>query len=540
MKHLALGLGLVAMATMVGLKFKQPPFKAYGEFLPADQQVLAHRDSPYTNITWVVSEAANSAELRFFDRVEGGVCLRPSWADLAEFDQDGRLSHLRMPDGYPLQKVHPDSTWPTGMPPPNPGPVAHSKYVNLYPVGVLCNERLMTAAGGNPRAAAPRVLVVGLGSGVGMAVLAHHFPQASITVVDIDTQVVAMVRDHFPLIRWLESADQPDNRRPRTADGRRRLDLQVADARQFIRYAPRQTGFQPWDLVILDAYTSGSTIPPHLMTQEFYEEIAGILAPDGLLLSNIIGSYDGKQHRVVGGAIRSMRAANPQNKGYRFPCIHNFPIVHEADPRSMDDRATRNNMVLAAATPLDPERCAKAWTRLKDFVPYPEFPSGRFLSRQMLLRQRSGTDGTALVGLGTFKDGIFQPIDQSLWQVLAPLSSAMGNDEAYRYEDSSATIALARSAVLRQSQGGPLPTGWDQERLDLLGLHQVDWIDFPRRTWKQAIDKAGEKATSTTWAHDGGNLVGPLENERQGRPECLIVDAPLFTDSSPNADIMNH
>ena len=78
-----------------------------------------------------------------------------------------------------------------------------------------------------------------------------------------------MVRKYYPLLRWLEEPDRL------TADGRRRLEFVAADARQFIR---RQAA-DSYDVVVLDAYTSGSTIPPHLMTREFYAEIAGASAP---------------------------------------------------------------------------------------------------------------------------------------------------------------------------------------------------------------------------------------------------------------------
>ena len=56
-------------------------------------------------------------------------------------------------------------------------------------------------------------------------------------------------------------------------------------------------GDEHFDLIILDAYTSGSTIPPHLMTRGIFADLARHLDPGGIVLSNIIGSYIGKTYR---------------------------------------------------------------------------------------------------------------------------------------------------------------------------------------------------------------------------------------------------
>ncbi len=42
--------------------------------------------------------------------------------------------------------------------------------------------------------------------------------------------------------------------------------------------------------------------------------------------------------------------------------------------------------------------------------------------------------------------------------------------------------------------------------------------------------------------HEGSTLGGPMEDARDEdeEPSWTIVDAPLFTDEKPNADIVNH
>ncbi|MFM2091613.1 MAG: hypothetical protein RLZZ127_2102, partial [Planctomycetota bacterium] len=251
-------LALVGCAVL-GWRFQDRLYRLNEADKPADQHVLAHRDSAYTAISWVATPGGNTLQMRFFDRVEGGVCLRPTWAELSALSASmPALAHL-----VPAQRpaVEPaERTWPADWPLPDPGTVNASPYISLFPVGLLMNERLMAAAGGDLAKAEPHILIVGLGSGVGPAHLFHHVPKAKITVVDIDREVIHMVRAHYPLLAHMEAVGA--------------LRLVAEDARTFIRYG---AAGERWDLVLLDAYTAGSTIPPHLMTREFFAQCAELV-----------------------------------------------------------------------------------------------------------------------------------------------------------------------------------------------------------------------------------------------------------------------
>ena len=59
----------------IGWFGRADPFVLYHIKEPSDQQLLAYRNSAYAHVSWVVSPSDNVAELRFFNRVEGGVCL---------------------------------------------------------------------------------------------------------------------------------------------------------------------------------------------------------------------------------------------------------------------------------------------------------------------------------------------------------------------------------------------------------------------------------------------------------------------------------
>lgn len=497
----ALGLALVAGSLALGLAFQDAHVRldVPDHALPNDQVVLGHRDSPYTSMTWVASESNDFLQLRFFDRVEGGICLHPGWSEIAA---DPRLAHLR-----PEQ---PPAPAPGGV---DPGPVNNSPYITFFPAGLLLNRSV-------PKA--PKVLIVGLGSGIGIAQVAYHFPEASIEVVDIDPAVIAMVRQQFPLLAWLEGR--------RTAAGEPRLRFVARDARAEIG----SLAGKDLDLIVLDAYTAGSTIPPHLMTREFFAECKDALAPDGVLLANVIGCYGEKDtdgrlsgfaHRVLGGALRSMRAAGLTGAW----CI---PVLHAWDnPASFRRDGARNNIVVASRRSLKPHDFPEGWARLRAWVPFPELELGRYVSRQMTLADKDGrpTSTYAPAKLADDIPGLAAAAKPYTGAELAPHHTQLSIV-------SDRNLILAAAAAVRAA-GGQI-AGWDDVKGDgQLQIRSIDWIQFPRETWRASIAFAGDENR-----HDPDLLVGPPDGpEREAAMvSWSMTDAPLFTDQTPNADIMNH
>lgn len=503
----ALAIVILASAAAVGWIWQSPPYRLNAIHQPADQSVLAHRDSAYASSSWVGSQDDNFLQLRFFDRIEGGVCLRPSWSDLRELaQQDQRLQHL-VPTGVVPQPMAAEKTW-KGSELPDPGTLTTNKYITIFPAGVLLNERLMRAAGGDPRATTPRICVVGLGAGSGIACLFHHFPKAVITVVDIDRVVIEMVRDHYPLLRWLEQEG--------------RLKLVVRDARQYVHSESRRG--TRWDLIVLDAYTSGSTIPPHLMTREFYAECVAALEDGGIVMSNIIGSYESNgtstKHLVLGGAIRSMVAAGLLH-------THNIPVLQLADPANFKRTNSGNNMVLAAKTPIGPRTAAAAWERLKAYVLYPELRTRaqgekRYTSTLLCL-----VKDNAYVSASVSVAAV-EAIDAGLRANLKPI----GNEFAAQWSSADqGVVEQAMRAVSRLYTGKPLPKGWgDPAAGHAILLTEMDWVEHARKSWIAAVLFARDTAQ-----HSAQALVGDGDD----RASAIIPDAPLFTDARPNADLYN-
>lgn len=529
-RSVILACGLSGVAALVGGLFMDQPYRLEGVGHPGDQVALDHRDSAYSSITWACSPADNYLQLRFFDRVEGGVCLKPSWADLAELGRrQPSLAHL-VPATAPAAKPA-SAMWPHTWT-PDPGTLSNSAYVRMFPAGVLLNERLMAAAKGDTAAAAPRVLVVGLGSGIGLATLAHHFPQVAITVVDIDQVVIDMVRDHYPLLDWLAGQKR--------ADGEARLRFMARDARQYIRFdARRET---PYDLVILDAYTSGSTIPPHLMTREFFAECGSVLGDGGLVLANIIGNVavgaDGRGDKsmVLGGAIRSFRAAGLEQ-------VWCFPILNHGDSTGLvDANRQRNNIVIAGKDrPLDPRGAAAGWERLSRFVPVPELSVGTYVTSSYFLYRLKDNRFRHCVSASL--DAAF--VDRADPSLRAQMTAGRHSADAVQVPIVSESndrklvervVHAVKTLAAKESRA--TGEGWHElGDASIIMRQEMDWVLAARETVRTSVATARD---ATKWS--GVALTGDVEQGERAavqEPTWLIPDAPLFTDQRPNADIYN-
>lgn len=114
-----------------------------------------------------------------------------------------------------------------------------------------------------------RILMVGLGGGSLPRVFAQLFPDAQQDLVEIDAAVVRVAEEFFEFTPT------------------QRMEVHVRDARVFVKRA-LDRGAQ-YDYVMLDAFT-GDYIPEHLLTQEFLEEVKGLLTPDGVLVANTFSS----------------------------------------------------------------------------------------------------------------------------------------------------------------------------------------------------------------------------------------------------------
>ena len=160
---------------------------------------------------------------------------------------------------------------------------------------------------------AKRVLVLGLGGGAVTKRWWRDYPEMTIDSVEIDPVVVDVARRYFGL------PDDP------------RLEVFTTDARRFV-----QTTDRTYDIVIVDAYYADS-LPFHLTTTEFLQEVKARLAPDGVLAFNVISP--------VAGARSKLFRTTYGTAGGVWDHLWAFPIGLAAD----GDSVKRRNIIVLAS-----------------------------------------------------------------------------------------------------------------------------------------------------------------------------------------------
>ena len=125
-----------------------------------------------------------------------------------------------------------------------------------------------------------RVLQVGLGSASVTRFLYRYRPDARITVVEIDTGVVAAARQFFKL------------------PGDERVEITIGNAVDYVASTARR-----FDLVIVDGFDANGR-PGALDSERFYANCRERLAPDGLFAVNLL-----TRTRGVKASLQRLRAA---------------------------------------------------------------------------------------------------------------------------------------------------------------------------------------------------------------------------------------
>jgi len=124
-----------------------------------------------------------------------------------------------------------------------------------------------------------RILVVGLGGGTLPMFLRKHYPDATISVVEINPDVVDVAKRFFG---FREDAH---------------LRVHVGDGRHFIE----NIRLLPYDIIFLDAFGAES-IPAHLATQEFLQAVRRAVAPGGVVVGNV---WRGSHNRLYDPMVRT-------------------------------------------------------------------------------------------------------------------------------------------------------------------------------------------------------------------------------------------
>ncbi len=158
---------------------------------------------------------------------------------------------------------------------------------------VMDTERLLTGSYYDSFLLGPhlnggrRILFLGVAGGTALKQLATVYPTAEITGVELDPAVIDVARRYFGL------ADEPN------------VKLVAEDARWYLG-ADKQI----YDIIALDLYVTGH-VPFFTTTREFFELARARLAPDGILMMNVLVLSERLRDELLGPFIRTVRAVFP-------------------------------------------------------------------------------------------------------------------------------------------------------------------------------------------------------------------------------------
>lgn len=166
------------------------------------------------------------------------------------FAGDSAYHHIVVTDRGPLRTLRFNAATQSSMRRSDPfGPGL--PYTDSFHIGRLLRPQVR------------RVLLIGLGGGTAPRQFSQYYPDVTMDVVDVDPLVADVARRYFAV-----KTDE-------------RLRIHIADGRTFLKRTSDR-----WDLIIIDAYSTnryGDTIPPHLVTREFFAEAATRLSEGGVL-----------------------------------------------------------------------------------------------------------------------------------------------------------------------------------------------------------------------------------------------------------------
>lgn len=167
------------------------------------------------------------------------------------------------------------------------------------------------------------LLVLGMGGGNAGTFLHRHLPNLEVDYVEIDPAVADLAEQFMGF--------QP------SAKNRVHID----DARRFLENSDRQ-----WDSILVDTYI-GASVPFHLTTVEFFQQVRKRLAPDGVLGVNLVA---GPESPFASAMMRSVHQSFPFLSLFGVRGSGNYLLLAKIQPM-----ANRPEDLLAKAQELDAE-----------------------------------------------------------------------------------------------------------------------------------------------------------------------------------------
>ena len=200
-----------------------------------------------------------------------------------------------------------------------------------------------------------RILVVGAGGGI-IPTQYHNWYGAKVDVAEIDPAV------HDIAMKYFQVPETPD------------INFHIGDGRQTIKGLPDNT----FDIIFLDAYSSGGQIPFHLMTWEFLENVRSKLTERGVLVTNIISGIRNVNPQPVPPAAlflaeyKTLHASAAEAKGNPslsneplFNSLYVFPKVYEERPLTGDNYEEYRNVIIIATREKEPRNMDQMLDQIK-------------------------------------------------------------------------------------------------------------------------------------------------------------------------------
>jgi len=228
-----------------------------------------------------VAVAARAAATLFLVMILSGILDLPVWAQVKTlFQKDSFYHRIRVEEDEGARYLYFDRTLQSAMNLDDPTRLRliYSRYASL---GLAF------------RPDAKRVLIIGLGGGSIPKKYHKEFPNIEIDVAEIDPEVIQVAKKFF---HFRETKN---------------LRVYAQDGRLFLTKTP-----QRYDLILLDAYYTDA-IPFHLTTREFFELTKRKLAPNGVMVVNVIGAVTGPGGRITRSLVKTLRQSFSQI--YLFP-----------------------------------------------------------------------------------------------------------------------------------------------------------------------------------------------------------------------------
>ena len=191
-----------------------------------------------------------------------------------------------------------------------------------------------------------RILVVGGGGGI-VPTQYHNWYGTHVDIAEIDPAVKDVATTFFQVV------ESPDG-----------ITFHIGDGRQTIKRLPPDVKY---DVIVLDAYSSGGQIPFHLLTWEFLNEVKQHLTPRGVLATNIISGIRNVHPQTIRPAdlflaeYKTLTASQADFKHISEPTVEQktpmfrpdqiyvFPRVYEGHSLSGENLEEYRNVIIIAA-----------------------------------------------------------------------------------------------------------------------------------------------------------------------------------------------